>query len=192
MKSLNEYISHVKDLHYLNEYLNEKLLVNKNYKSPIDSDELFEKLYKFSDELTYYYSNSGKSYVTAKNLAYTIYLYVNKRYINSNVDVKHIQSYIEDNFLTKILDIADNSDEYAMWVQIEKHDPISKESYDIINKIFTEYSSNKNAIYDELNIALGTNVKDVVLKGCSNNEYTLFAICDSMTDEIYAFWMSKA
>ena len=119
----------------LNTYLTEKLLVNKNYQSPDDCDELLEKLYKFSDELTYYYSNSGKSSVTAKNLAYTIYLYVSKRYINSNVDVKHIQSYIEDNFLTKILDIADNSDEYAMWVQIEKHDPISKESYKIINKI---------------------------------------------------------
>lgn len=176
----------------LNTYLSEKLLVNKDYKSPYNSDELFEKLYKFSDELTYYYPNSGKSWVSAKKLAYTIYLYVSKRYINSNIDVKHIQSYIEDNFLTKILDIADNSDEYTMWAQIEKHDPISKESYDIINKIFIEYSSIKNAIYDELNIDLGSNVKDVVLKGCSNNEYVLFAVCDSVTEDIYAFWMSKA
>ena len=31
MKSLIKYISHVKDLHSLNKYLNEKLLINKNF-----------------------------------------------------------------------------------------------------------------------------------------------------------------
>ena len=33
MISLSKYISHMKDLHSLNEYLNEKLLINKHYKS---------------------------------------------------------------------------------------------------------------------------------------------------------------
>ena len=175
----------------LNTYLTEKLLVNKNYKSPNSSDVLLEKLYKSADELTYYHSNANKSLVTSTSLAGTIYFYACKRYINSNIDVKYLQSYIEDNFLTKILDIADNSNEYATWAQIEKHKPLSKESYKIINKVFLEYSSNKHAIYDELNINLGSNARDVILKGCSNNEYVLFAVCDSMTDEIYAFWMSK-
>lgn len=176
----------------LNTYLTEKLLVNKNYKAPNNSDELFEKLYKSSDELTYYHSNSDKLLNTAKSLAGIMYFYVSKRYINSNIDIKYVQSYIEDNFLTKILDISDNCNEYTMWAQIEKHKPISKESYKIINKIFSEYSSNKYAIYDKLNISIGSNNRDVVLKGCSNNKYVLFAICDSMTDEIYAFWMSNA
>lgn len=175
----------------LNTYLSEKLLINKNYKMPNSSDELLEKLYKSADELTYYHSNSDKSLVTAKSLAGTIFCYVCKRYINPNINIKNIQLYIEDNFLTKILDIADNSNEYVMWAQIEKHKPISKESYKIINKIFTNYSSGKNDIYDELNISLGSNIRDIVLKGCSNNEYVLFAVYDSMTDEIYAFWMSK-
>ena len=31
MKSLTTYISHMKDLYSLNEYLNEKLVINKNY-----------------------------------------------------------------------------------------------------------------------------------------------------------------
>lgn len=176
----------------LRSYINEKLLINKNYKSPDNCDELFEKLYKFSDELTYYYSNSDISLVTAESLAYTIYVYVIKRYNNLNIDIKYIQSYIEDNFLTKILDIADNCDECSAWKQLEKHKSISKESYDIINKIFTEYSSNKDAIYDELSIDLGSNAKDVILKGCSNNEYVLFAVYDSVTNDIHAFWMSKA
>ena len=122
----------------LNTYLNEKLLVNKDYKSPFNSDELLEKLYKSSDEFTYYHSNSNKSLVTTTSLAGTIYFYVCKRYINPNIDVKYIQSYIKDNFLTKILDIADNSNEYATWARIEKHNPISKESYKIINKVFIE------------------------------------------------------
>ena len=33
MKKLTTYISHVKDFHSLNEYLNEKLIINKNFKN---------------------------------------------------------------------------------------------------------------------------------------------------------------
>ena len=33
MKRLTAYISHVKDLHSLNEYLNERLIINKNFKN---------------------------------------------------------------------------------------------------------------------------------------------------------------
>ena len=59
----------------LTQHIEERLKINKNYKSPNSSDELFEKLYKFSDELTYYHSNSNKLLVTAKSLASTIYFY---------------------------------------------------------------------------------------------------------------------
>lgn len=46
MKRLTTYISHTKDLHSLNEYLNEKLIVNKNYNpytcAPKSCEELRE------------------------------------------------------------------------------------------------------------------------------------------------------
>ena len=48
MKSLTKYISRMKDLHSLNEYLTEKLIINKEYKSL--SDDFCDK---FEDDIEY-------------------------------------------------------------------------------------------------------------------------------------------
>ena len=51
MKSLTTYISHMKDLYSLNEYLNEKLVINKNYNNPYTCDpSTFEELRKIIED----------------------------------------------------------------------------------------------------------------------------------------------
>ena len=40
MKTLTKYISHMKDLHSLNEYLSEKLVINKNFKNTNELDDI--------------------------------------------------------------------------------------------------------------------------------------------------------
>ncbi len=53
MKTLTQHISQVKTLHSLNEFINEKLIVNKNYKNVDDIEELFGNIdFKYDDRYT--------------------------------------------------------------------------------------------------------------------------------------------
>lgn len=68
MKSLSKYISHIKDLHSLNEYLNEKLIVNKNFKDVslslkdyVHSQNLLVFMYKPNYKPDAYFSIIGIS-----------------------------------------------------------------------------------------------------------------------------------
>lgn len=87
MKSLNKYISRVKDLHSLNEYLTEKLVVSKNYKDNNDDfylNEISKLIYvNYNHENTRVYN--GTSYgVIVTGMIYTML-------------VKHFSHVVDDN-----------------------------------------------------------------------------------------------
>lgn len=69
MKSLCEHISQVKTLHSLNEFITEKLLINKNFKNPNDD---INDLIDVESEHLYWNYNIGGGPMKISNMLFTI------------------------------------------------------------------------------------------------------------------------
>lgn len=121
MKTLTQHISQVKTLHSLNEFIEEKLVINKNFKTK-DNDEFYNE---FQEELEYDSHFIWKIVSELKNVIPIAIYEKEKKVITDTFDIKKKILYTRINNMSnnyaihiykKMIDFINNNDDIMEFI----------------------------------------------------------------------------